>query len=97
MAFMAQIIAPSPENGGPGRLSNYSLSFVGIQSVRIVVAVPVASKEACNELGSEADETVCAATPEPFPGVGRWYQDFSQTSDDEVHELLAQARASATS
>ena len=61
---------------------------------RIVVAVPVASTEACEELGAEADETVCGATPRPFQGVGRWYQDFSQTSDDEVHELLAQARAS---
>jgi predicted phosphoribosyltransferase len=67
------------------------------QPSRIVVAVPVASPEACEELGSEVDETICAATPRPFQGVGRWYQDFSQTSDEEVHELLAQARASATS
>ncbi len=67
------------------------------QPSRIVVAVPVASPEACEELRSEVDETICAATPRPFQGVGRWYQDFSQTSDEEVHELLAQARASATS
>jgi putative phosphoribosyl transferase len=67
------------------------------QPSRIVVAVPVASTEACEELASEVDETICAATPRPFQGVGRWYQDFSQTSDEEVHELLAQARASATS
>ena len=66
------------------------------QPARIVVAVPVASTEACEELGAEVDETVCGATPRPFQGVGRWYQDFSQTSDDEVHELLAQARASTT-
>jgi predicted phosphoribosyltransferase len=59
---------------------------------RIVVAVPVAAPETCEEFKTEVDETVCAATPRMFDGVGRWYEDFSQTSDDEVHELLAQAR-----
>jgi len=59
---------------------------------RIVVAVPVAAAETCEEFKTEVDETVCAATPRMFNGVGRWYEDFSQTSDDEVHELLAQAR-----
>ncbi len=59
---------------------------------RIVVAVPVAAPETCEEFKSEVDETVCAATPRMFNGVGRWYEDFSQTSDGEVHELLAQAR-----
>jgi len=60
---------------------------------RIVVAVPVAAPETCEEFKTEVDETVCAATPRMFNGVGRWYEDFSQTSDDEVHELLAQARS----
>jgi putative phosphoribosyl transferase len=59
---------------------------------RIVVAVPVASREACAELRQEVDEMVCAQTPEPFYGVGFWYEDFSQTGDGEVHTLLAQAR-----
>ncbi|TMH53219.1 MAG: phosphoribosyltransferase [Betaproteobacteria bacterium] len=59
---------------------------------RIVVAVPVAAPETCEEFKTEVDETVCAATPRMFNGVGRWYEDFSQTSDGEVHELLAQAR-----
>jgi predicted phosphoribosyltransferase len=59
---------------------------------RIVVAVPVAAPETCEEFKIEVDETVCAATPRMFNGVGRWYEDFSQTTDDEVHELLAQAR-----
>ncbi len=63
------------------------------QPSRIVVAVPVAAPETCEELRSEVDETVCAATPRPFQGVGRWYQDFSQTTDEEVHELLSQASA----
>jgi predicted phosphoribosyltransferase len=59
---------------------------------RIVVAVPVSSPETCEELRAEVDEVVCAATPQPFQGVGRWYEDFSQTTDDEVRELLEKAR-----
>ncbi len=58
---------------------------------RIVVAVPVAAPTTCQEFTTEVDEIVCAATPEPFYGVGYWYEDFSQTSDKEVHDLLAQA------
>jgi putative phosphoribosyl transferase len=58
---------------------------------RIVVAVPVSSAEACEELRSEVDEIVCAVTPEHFQGVGLWYEDFSQTSDEEVRELLKRA------
>jgi predicted phosphoribosyltransferase len=60
---------------------------------RIVVAVPVAAPETCEEFKTEVDEAICAATPRMFNGVGRWYEDFSQTTDDEVHELLAQARS----
>jgi len=59
---------------------------------RVVVAVPVASREACEEFRGEVDDIVCAATPEPFMGVGRWYEDFSQTTDEEVRELLARPR-----
>ena len=61
---------------------------------RIVVAVPVGAPETCAELGREADESVCARMPEPFYAVGLWYHDFSQTSDEEVRELLAEAGAS---
>jgi putative phosphoribosyl transferase len=60
---------------------------------RIVVAVPVAAPSTCEELRREVDEVVCHATPEPFMAVGRFYDDFSQTTDDEVRELLAAARA----
>lgn len=62
---------------------------------RIVVAVPVAAPETCRAFRAIADDIVCAATPEPFYAVGRWYDDFSQTTDQEVHELLASARAPA--
>jgi putative phosphoribosyl transferase len=55
---------------------------------RIVVGVPVSSPEICDEFRSEVDEIVCAFTPENLQGVGLWYEDFSQTSDDEVRELL---------
>jgi predicted phosphoribosyltransferase len=55
---------------------------------RIVVAVPIASPETCDQLAEKVDDIVCAVTPEPFYGVGLWYEDFSQTTDDEVRELL---------
>jgi predicted phosphoribosyltransferase len=59
---------------------------------RVVVAVPVAAPETCGALRDVADEVMCAFTPEPFRGVGLWYDDFSQTTDDEVQELLERAR-----
>jgi predicted phosphoribosyltransferase len=58
---------------------------------RIVVAVPLGAAETCAELRTLADETVCLHTPEPFYAVGLWYDDFSQTTDDEVHDLLTRA------
>ena len=58
---------------------------------RIVVAVPVAAPETREEFKTEVDEVICAATPRMFNGVSRWYEDFCQTTDEEVHELLAQA------
>src|SRR3984893_18503868 len=60
---------------------------------RIVVAVPTASPDTCEEMKKKADDVICAVTPEPFHAVGRWYQVFSQTTDEEVAELLAQASA----
>ncbi|MCL6687403.1 phosphoribosyltransferase [Pseudomonas sp. R3.Fl] len=57
----------------------------------IVVAVPVAPAEVLEELRNEVDEVVCPFTPEPFSAIGRWYLDFSQTSDAEVVELLQRA------
>jgi predicted phosphoribosyltransferase len=63
-----------------------------MQPARVVVAVPVAAAQTRDEIGREVDEIVCSTPPEPFLAVGRWYQDFSQTSDEEVHDLLARAR-----
>jgi putative phosphoribosyl transferase len=61
------------------------------QPARIVVAVPTASPETCERLKKEVDDVICAVTPEPFYAVGLWYENFSQTTDEEVRELLARA------
>jgi len=58
---------------------------------KIVVAVPVGPPDTCREFEDEADETICASAPEFFQAVGQYYEDFSQTSDEEVRELLARA------
>jgi predicted phosphoribosyltransferase len=59
---------------------------------RIVVAVPVGAPEICDQMRNEADEVVCYCTPIPFYAVGLWYEDFSQTADEEVEKLLEEAR-----
>jgi len=58
---------------------------------KIVVAVPVGPPDTCRELEQEADETICSSTPQYFQAVGQYYEDFSQTSDEDVRELLSQA------
>lgn len=58
---------------------------------RTVVAVPVAPASSLEELWSVADAVICAETPEPFFSIGQWYDDFSQTTDDEVREALARS------
>ena len=58
---------------------------------QIVVAVPVASPATCEEFEAEVDRVICAVTPEPFLAVGLWYRNFSQTTDEEVCELLRRA------
>jgi putative phosphoribosyl transferase len=59
---------------------------------RIVVAVPVGAPSTCEDLRQIADDVVCAETPEPFAAVGQWYDDFSQTTDEEVRQLLEASR-----
>ena len=60
---------------------------------RLVVAVPVGSREACAALRVEADEVVCLSEPEHFGAVGSWYERFEQTKDAEVERLLAELAA----
>jgi Predicted phosphoribosyltransferases len=60
---------------------------------RVIVAVPVAARETCAAFRDIADDIVCAVTPEPFHAVGLWYEDFSQTTDDEVRDLLDRSRS----
>ena len=58
---------------------------------RVIAAAPVGARETCERLRRVADEVVCAYTPEPFSAVGLWYEDFSQTTDEEVKAALAEA------
>lgn len=62
----------------------------------VIVAVPVGAASTCDELSREADAVICLDTPEPFGAVGVFYRDFSQTTDDEVRNLLSQSRLSHT-
>lgn len=62
---------------------------------RIVIAVPVGPPDTCDRLRSEADEVVCLMTPTHFSAIGPWYEDFEQTTDEEVCELLAKTLATS--
>lgn len=80
-------------------LATGSTMHAAVQAVRtlgparIIVAVPVGSREACAALRRVADEVVCPLVPEPFSAVGPWYADFTQTSDEEVRALLEASQA----
>ena len=71
--------------------------YAAIMSLRardpaaIVMAVPTGAPETCEAFRQEVDDVICATTPEPFYGVSRWYDNFSQTSDEEVQTLLEDA------
>lgn len=78
-------------------LATGSTMAVAVQAIRrekparVVVAVPVAARDSCVDLAKHVDEMVCLYTPEPFRAVSIWYDEFEQTSDDEVIELLRRA------
>lgn len=80
-------------------LATGATMWAAVASVRrqhpnqIVIAVPVAATETCQELATAVDKIVCAATPSPFYSVGMWYHDFPQTTDDQVRQLLAKAES----
>ena len=63
------------------------------QPAQVVVAVPTAAPDTCDMLAQQVDRIVCLMTPEPFGGVGAWYEDFSQMTDDEVRGILEEAQA----
>ncbi|MFL5953425.1 MAG: phosphoribosyltransferase [Gaiellaceae bacterium] len=67
-----------------------ALAIRDLNPARIVVAVPVAAEETCDAFRDVVAEIICGVTPRPFHAVGLWYDDFSQTSDDEVRELLSE-------
>jgi putative phosphoribosyl transferase len=69
-------------------------AVVGVRAqhpARIIIAVPAAAPEMCGAFEFEVEEKVCGMTPEPFYGLSRWYEDFSQTTDEEVRMFLMQA------
>jgi erythromycin esterase-like protein/predicted phosphoribosyltransferase len=78
-------------------LATGSTMLAALQAVRldepgrVVAAAPVAAPEVCETLRAAADEVVCAVTPQPLRAVGLWYEDFSETSDEEVRDLLSRA------
>jgi putative phosphoribosyl transferase len=67
------------------------LAMRGRHAAKVVVAAPVGAEETCARLAGLADEVECLSTPTPFDAVGLWYDDFTQTSDDEVRALLEAA------
>jgi predicted phosphoribosyltransferase len=78
-------------------LATGSSMMAAVRSLRprareVIVAVPVAATSTCEQFRSEADQIICATTPEPFFAVGSFYQNFAQTTDEEVRALLSQAR-----
>ena len=78
-------------------LATGSTMRAAVQAVRrqgargVIVSVPVAAASTCDDLRGEVDQVVCAFTPEPFYAVGLWYEDFAQTTDEEVRRLLEQS------
>jgi predicted phosphoribosyltransferase len=66
------------------------------EPAQVVIAVPTASRDTCEEFRDHVDAIICAITPEPFYAVGLWYREFPQTTDDEVRELLSRAAQAQT-
>jgi predicted phosphoribosyltransferase len=68
-----------------------------LEPAEVIVAVPVASQDACHQLRSEADDLLSVVIPLHFASVGEWYRDFQQVGDDEVRNLIARSRQSPSS
>jgi erythromycin esterase-like protein/predicted phosphoribosyltransferase len=73
------------------------LALRQMKPARIVVAAPVGAPDTCERLGRLADQVVCAVVPDPFRAVGLWYEEFTQTTDEEVRDLLSRASTSSAS
>lgn len=89
------IIDDGLATGATMRAAIASLRQAG--AAQVIAAVPVGAKSTCMKIEQEADKLVCLYMPEPFYGVGQWYSDFSQTSDEEVLSLLNRAASNSGS
>ena len=91
-----QVVILVDDGLATGSTMRAAVAAVRQQSPRaVVVAVPVGATSTCEEFKAEADEIVCLRTPPDFMAVGAWYEDFSQTTDEEVRQLLAESAAQA--
>jgi putative phosphoribosyl transferase len=86
----AIVVDDGVARGGTARAALRAVRALGPR--RLLLAAPVIAGETIEDLRGEADEIVCVAAPLPFVAVGLWYEDFAQTGDDEVQDLLARAR-----
>lgn len=92
LAIGGQLVVVVDDGLATGSTMRAAVAAVRAQAPRqVIVAAPVGSAEAARMLQHEADGVLCLALPEPFHAVGLWYQDFRQTTDAEVHQLLAAA------
>ena len=83
--------------GAPMYRADQKLALRKLGPAHVVIAVPTAPPEASEQFKSEVDDIICAITPEPFYGVGFWYDNFEQTTDAEVRELLRRAAVTVNS
>jgi putative phosphoribosyl transferase len=86
---VASLVDDGLATGATMRAAIKALRQSGV--AKIVVAVPVGPPDTCHEIEEQADETICLSMPEFFQAVGQYYEDFSQTTDDDVRELLGRA------
>jgi putative phosphoribosyl transferase len=86
---LAILVDDGLATGATMRAAVKALRLCGV--AKIVVAVPVGPPDTCHEIEEQADETICLSTPEFFQAVGQYYEDFSQTTDEDVRELLTSA------
>jgi putative phosphoribosyl transferase len=96
-AIRDRVVILADDGLATGSTMRAAIAALRVEEPReIVVAAPVGAAETCASMAALADSVVCLATPDPFTAVGLWYQNFDQTDDAEVHELLERAASRTT-